>query len=133
MLKTFELIPMVRCGEIEFLSDRVLVRKSLGNFTVFTKSKQSENSTDNFGYCHAYYNAENKIVAIEFFTGADLEYKSYKLFELTPDGLVSLLETDDKETIVDEFSVFSRKLGVRAEKTVDEIKSVLICAPGYFD
>ena len=75
----FELEPTIKCGELIFLADRANVRKLLGKFSTFIKSKFSENSTDDFGYCHAYYNKSDQLIAIEFFRKQiyDLKERNY--------------------------------------------------------
>lgn len=88
----FELVPTIKCGELAFLTDRVNVRKLLGKYSTFTKSRSSENSTDDFGFCHVYYNMSNQLIAIEFFLEADLRLCGEKLFLLSAEGLANLLK-----------------------------------------
>ncbi|MDR1042614.1 MAG: hypothetical protein LBL54_01765 [Clostridiales Family XIII bacterium] len=132
-MKTFVLIPTIKCGEIEFLSNRARVRSLLGTYKTFLKSNTSENTTDDFGYCHAYYDSSNRIIAIEFFPEANLQYNEITLFLLTAKELTKLLESNDRDIQADNYSVLSRKLGICAEIDDDEIKSILVCTADYYD
>ena len=128
----FELVPTVKCSELAFLTDRSNVRKLLGKYSTFKKSKLSENTTDNFGFCHVYYNTTNQLIAIEFFPEADLRLYGEKLFLLTAEELANLLKSYDKAVVVDEYSVLSKALGIGAEIDESEIKSILVCTADYY-
>lgn len=129
----FELEPTIKCGELIFLADRANVRKLLGKFSTFIKSKFSENSTDDFGYCHAYYNKSDQLIAIEFFPEADLRFKGEKLFSLSVSYLSNLLKSYDEAVIIDEYSIFSKVLGICAEIDEGDIKSILVCTADYYN
>jgi hypothetical protein len=129
----FELVPTVKCGELAFLTDRANVRLLLGKYNTFIKSKSSENSTDDFGFCHAYYNKSNQLNAIEFFPEADLRFNGEKLFLLPAKELTNLLKSYDEAVVIDEYSVFSKDLGICAEIDEADIKSVLVCTADYYD
>ncbi len=51
-------------GDVEFGMDRETVRSRLGKYTEFKKSEDSENTTDDFGFCHVYYDSENRLIDI---------------------------------------------------------------------
>lgn len=129
----FELVPTVKCGELAFLTDRANVRELLGKYSTFTKSKSSENSTDDFGFSHAYYNKFDQLIAVEFFPEADLRFSGGKLFSLPAKELKNLLKSYDEAVVIDDYSVFSKVLGMFAEIDEDEIKSVLVCTADYYD
>ena len=131
-MKTFTLVPAEKCGELDFFADRKIVRKSFGKHREFLKSKSSENSTDDFGFCHAYYNVADQLIAIEFFPEAKLYYNEQELFTLTAAGLIKLLKTKDAVTTADDYAVLSKKLGIGAEIDAGEIKSILVCTADYF-
>jgi len=97
------------------------------------KSKSSENSTDDFGFCHAYYNVADQLIAIEFFPEAELHYNGQELFKLMATELIRLLKTKDAAATADDYAVLSKKLGISAEIDAGEIKSILVCTADYFN
>lgn len=109
------------------------MRKLLGKYNTFIKSKYSENSTDDFGFCHVYYNTYNQLIAIEFFPEADLRFNVEKLFSLSAKELANLVKPYDESVVIDEYSVFSKALGICAEIDEGDIKSVLVCTADYYD
>ena len=129
----FELVPTVKCGDIIFLTERSNVRLLLGKYNTFKKSESSENSTDDFGFCHAYYNTYDQLIAIEFFPEADLRFNEKKLFMLSVKELASLLKTFDEAIVIDEYSIFSKALGICAEIDECDIKSILVCTADYYE
>lgn len=129
----FELVPTIKCGELAFLTDRENVRLLLGKYDTFIKSKYSENSTDDFDFCHAYYNTSNQLIAIEFFPEADLRLYEEKLFMLPVEELENLLKLYDDAVVKDEYSIFSKPLGICAEIYEGDIKSILVCTADYYD
>ncbi len=128
----FELVPTIKCGELVFLTDRANVRKLLGKHSTFKKSKLSENTTDDFGFCHVYYNTSNQLIAIEFFPEADLRLYENELFLLTAKEMANLLKLHDEAVVVDEYSILSKSLGICAEIDEDDIKSILVCTADYY-
>jgi len=132
-METFMLVPTERCGDLDFLADRKTVRETLGKHKKFFKSKSSENSTDDFGFCHAFYSPADQLIAIEFFPEAELHYNGQELFELTAAELVKLLTTKDTATTADDYAITSKKLGISAEIDEGEIKSILACRADYFN
>ena len=131
-MKILELVPTVKCGELDFLADRKTVQETLGKHKKFFKSKSSENSTDDFGVCHAYYNTANQLIAIEFFPEAQVHYSGQELFKLTAAELIRLLKKKDSAATADDYAVLSKKLGISAEIDAGEIKSILVCTADYF-
>ncbi len=129
----FELVPTIKCGELAFLTERSNVRKLLGKHSTFKKSKLSENTTDDFGFCHVYYNTSNQLIAIEFFPEADLRLYGKKLFSLSAEEFINLMKSYDEAVVIDEYSIFSKALGICAEIDEGEIKSVLVCTADYYD
>ena len=61
-------------GKIEFGAPREHVRDVMGlPFTEFKKNEFSVNTTDDYGFCHVYYSADNACTAVEFFEKTVLE------------------------------------------------------------
>lgn len=129
----FELVPTVKCGELAFLTDRTNIRELLGKYSTFTKSKLSENTTDDFGFFHVYYNASNQLIAIEFFLEVDLQLYGEKLLLLSAEELANLLKSYDEAVVIDEYSILSKALGICAEVDEGEIKSALVCTSDYYE
>jgi hypothetical protein len=129
----FEIVPIVKCGDLIFLTDRANVRLLLGKYNTFKKSKTSENLTDDFEFCHAYYNTFDQLIAIEFFPEADLRFSGEKLFSLSAKELVNMLKTFDEAVVMDEYSIFSKALGICVEIDEGDIKSVLVSTADYYE
>ena len=129
----FELNPTIKCGEFNFYAERANVRLHLGKFKTFVKSKTSENSTDDFGFCHTYYDVSDCLIAIEFFPEADLLYDGIALFKQKPDKLTDILKLKDTAVYADDYSIMSKKLGICAEIGDGQVKSILVCTDNYYD
>lgn len=76
-------IPNQSVGQISFGLERNKVKDILPGFKgEFKKNKYSMNTTDDFGYCHVFYDKNDQCIAIEFFESIDLLYNNHNLFEL---------------------------------------------------
>lgn len=87
----FSVNPNEYVGNIKFGQTRDEVRRLLTGFKKeFKKNKYSRNTTDDFGYCHVFYDVENRVNAVEFFEQCNLVYQGENLFEITVDELKKL-------------------------------------------
>jgi hypothetical protein len=133
-MKTFEIIPTVSCGNVEFLTERKKVRKVFGKCKSFLKGGISNNSADDFGFCHAYYNSENQLIAIEFFNeDIGLLYKNKNLFAMEYEELKDFLTSEDVGIIVDSNGLISPKLQIGITADENNVECILVAMSGYYD
>ena len=55
-------VPLQEVNGVKFGMHRNEVRAILGEAREFKKSKFSKNTTDDFGYCHVFYDTDNQCV-----------------------------------------------------------------------
>ena len=132
-MNQYTLIPTISYGNITFNSERSSVRSYFGKYKTFTKSKLSENTTDDFGFCHTFYDPSNRLIAIELFPETSLIFDNTDLLKLTAEELVNKIIIRDENADIDTFSILSRKLGICADIEDGLIKSILICTSDYYD
>ena len=129
MTRFFSIEPLLRAGRIFIGASREDVRKFMGEFTEFKKSKFSKNTTDNFGSCHVYYDQDNKVEAVEIFNNAIAEYKKKNLFIISRDEIMKLFssepDTNNDDTLG--YSDYGIIIGF-VDNTVD---SILVSRFGY--
>jgi hypothetical protein len=128
----FEIIPYEKVGDISLQLERESIRKLLGEFKEFKKSKSSEKKADNFGFCHIYYDKDNRIEAVEFFEGTDLVYNGKNLFSLSYNELLKFAKENDYKE--DDSGIFIEKLGIAAYvPDKNKVESILVYRRGYYD
>lgn len=124
-MKVIKAIPLVEVDGIKFGTDRECVREKLGSFSEFKKTPYSDNTTDDFGYCHVYYDNENKFEAIELFD-AEVYIGDRKVFPVNVDDIRDIIDDFDDELISK-----SKSIGIYAPD--DEPESILLGCKGYYD
>ncbi|MEE0264641.1 MAG: hypothetical protein UD936_03350 [Acutalibacteraceae bacterium] len=125
----FNIIPNEAVGDVLFGMTREEVRGILTGFKAeFKKSIYSENTTDDFGCCHVFYDEHNKCNAIEFFEKCELIYNDVNLFELSPDELKSIFPDMTEEY----GSYCSLKSSIGAIFEEDVMDSILIGCKDYY-
>lgn len=125
----FDVVPNKSVGNVIMGMDRDSVRKKLAGFKKeFKKTLFSRRATDDFGYCHVFYNSEDKCNAIEFWGNVKLVYKNTNLFDLKKEELPEYF-SDIKE---DYGSYISRKYSIGISYDGNKIESILIGCKGYY-
>lgn len=119
-------------GEVYFGMDRDEVRKILGDYTEFKKSRISKNTTDDFGICHVYYDLDNKCTAVELFD--DVTIKVSKIITLPKafDSMCEVLKSMDESLIIEEDSCTSIKLSIGVFALENKVETVLFGKEGYY-
>lgn len=125
-MRRINVTPLVEAAGIKFGTDRETVRKQLGDYTEFQKTDFSSNTTDDFGFCHVYYDDENKFEAIEIFD-AEVYIGETKVFPIPVEELEELIDDLDDELISIE-----RSIGVYAPDD-DEPECILFGVKGYYE
>ena len=96
-------VPTKSVSEVEFGMNRDRVRAILGDAIEFFKFEDDINSTDDFGFCHVFYDKDNKCEAVEVFNDVEVflndtlffptDFTTAKImipdFEQDEDGLIS--------------------------------------------
>lgn len=122
--------PLTSVGPIKLGSTREAVRKAAGpEFEEFRKSPSSENTTDDYGSFHVYYDENDTCVAVEVFPEIEVAVDGEVVFPTTLErAMVAIpsLERDDDGLISTEQSI-----GVYAPYS--EMESILFGVRGYYD
>jgi hypothetical protein len=111
------------------------IRKQYGQFKEFKKNKFSKNTADDFTTFHIYYDMSNKVEAVEFFSGVELDFKGKNLTAMYYNDLIQFAKSNSftcKE--IGAGSVIIEDIGVSInapEKT--NIESILVYRRGYYD
>lgn len=124
-MKVIKAIPLVEVDGIMFGTDREIVREKIGSFSEFKKTPYSDNTTDDFGYCHVYYDNENKFEAIELFD-AEVYIGDRKVFPVNVDDIRDIIDDFDDELISK-----SKSIGIYAPD--DEPESILFGCKSYYE
>ena len=114
---------------VSFGTKRKAVRAVFGTAKEYKKNKFSETTTDDFGFCHVFYNAEDECEAIEVFGDIKVEVDGAVIFptdvETAKKQLSDLVEEDG--------SLISKKFSVGIYAPSGKMESILFGAPGYYD
>ncbi len=90
-MKQIQVKPLVSVGDIRFGMERAKVRSILGTAEEFKKTSSSKNTTDDFGFCHVYYDENDKCIAVELFNDVEVFIGSVSLFSSTFNELKTVL------------------------------------------
>lgn len=116
------------CG-VKFGMKREVVRKLLGTSKEFKKSKISKNTTDDFGYCHVFYNINDEFEAIEIFEESEVSIDGTVVFpasiETAKNVLGEFLEEDGS------YINKSKSIGIYAPS--GKMESILFGNTGYYE
>lgn len=128
-MKILKVIPLAEVNGVKFGMKRCDVRKIFGNATEFKKSKFSKTTTDDFGFCHVFYNKNDECEAIEIFDENEVQIDDITVFPDNADKLKSMfsdIEDDDCG-----FISKSKSIGVYAPD--GKMESILFGCTGYYD
>lgn len=122
--------PLTNVGPIKLGATREAVREAAGpEFEEFRKSPSSENTTDDYGSFHVYYDENDTCVAVEVFPEIEVAVDGEVVFPTTPEkaaAAIPSLERDDDGLISTEKSI-----GIYAP--YGEMESILLGVRGYYD
>lgn len=129
MIRTISFVPNEGTEKIKFGTKRADVRKMLDGFVgEFKKNKFSKNSTDDFGYCHIYYNVDDEVEAIEFFDDVELMYDEVNLFSLKAEDIESIFKNAEED--YGSYTIKDKSIGIYTPGNV--VESILIGCKGYY-
>jgi hypothetical protein len=130
----FEIIPYNKAGNITFQLTRNAVRKLLGEFKEFKKTRLSKKTTDDFTFCHVFYDKDDKVEAVEFFEENELVYEGKNLFSMSYNELLRFVKEKRYDFKEDGPGVIIEDLGIAAyAPNKRRIESVLVFRSGYYD
>ena len=122
-------VPLKEVNGIKFGMKRAEVRKILGEAREFKKSKFSKITTDDFGFCHVFYNTNDECEAVEIFEDV----------EVVIDGrIVFPGEIDTEKVAIDGF-VEEDGSWINAQKSIGiyapdkNMESILFGIKGYYE
>lgn len=118
-------VPLEEVDGLKFGADRSEVRIKFGEYTEFKKTPLSSNTTDDFGFCHVYYDENNKMEAVEFFD-ADVYIGEIKVYPVPESSFRQLFDDLDDDMI----SV-SKSIGIYYPD--DEPEAILFGIKGYYE
>lgn len=128
-MDSMNLTPYVSVGAINFGESREAVRKTLGACKEYKKNKFSTNTLDDFGFCQVFYDASNKVEAVEMYRNVELIYDNVNLFTLNKTQLVNVLQ--NHSITEDEYGMSIPSLGL-AITFIDNLPdSILAYQRGY--
>ncbi len=120
--------PTYDINGIHFGTDREVVRAKLGMpIKEFKKSKFSQNTTDDYGDFHIFYDKHNNFEAIEIFEGT-VTINGKVIF---PEILKNILAYDNS-FIKDDCGCTSTKLEIGVYTSNENTESILIGCKGYY-
>jgi len=129
-----DFLPYIGIEQIKLDSAREEVRKSLGEYKDFKKTKFSKNTTDDFSYCHVFYNEQNKVEAVEFFDSTEFMFKGKNLFSFSFRELKLFMEHNSIDFKEDDSGFGSDSIGLSVySPDKQRIETILIYKRGYYD
>ena len=131
-MKCWTLNPTKSIGDIIFGMSRDEVRKVLFNdFIEFQKTDSCENTADDFGYCHVFYDKDNRCGAVEIFDSESINvtFNDVIIFPGTCDNLKAVFKDITEKEAGYLISVNS-SIGAYAPN--NEIESILFGKSEYY-
>ena len=129
-MKKITVQPLVGFANVTFGMERVKVRKLLEGFQKeFQKSPFDTTKVDDFGYCHIYYNNDDKCEAVEFFSEVEIQINGQKV---SP-GKVEVIKKNTPDLIEDEDGFWISKgssIGITAPDGA--IETILFGCTNYY-
>lgn len=121
--------PLVEVGGVKFGMKRADVREIFGEATEFRKSKFSKNTTDDFGFCHVFYNKNDECEAIEIFDNTEVTVDGQVVFPTSIENAKKIL----KNLVKDEDGYTDKEKSVGINLPSEKMESILFGETGYYD
>lgn len=138
-MKSLEFIPYKSIGTAEFGMVRDSIREIFGDYSEFRKNELSKNTTDDFGFIHAYYDNDNMLEAIECFGEAKITLHNEDIMKMNANQLETFLDKESIDYFKDEIGIQSDSIGLSAyipeylNKKEAKVESLLFFRKGYYD
>lgn len=133
----FDIVPTVSVNNIPFGASREEVRNALGEYEEFKKDEDDKVTTDDFDFCHVFYDDENRFEAIEIFEENTVYINGRLVYPAKPSELCKL--ADDFEEDYGTNISLSLSMGTDApdededEEDEEIAESVVFAKKGYYD
>lgn len=121
-------VPLKEVAGIKFGMKRIEVRKALGEANEFKKTKFSKTLTDDFGFCHIFYNSDDECEAIELFKEVQVIIDGRLVFPTTLHEAKKILG----ELMEEDGNYISEKASVGIYAPGGSMESILFGAAGYY-
>lgn len=132
-MNKINVIPLVQVNDIRFGMSRSEVRAILGEACEFSKTVFDSNLTDDFGYCHVFYDDNDKCEAIEIFSDAEVYIDNKLIFPTTKEAVIKLFKDILDDLIQDEEGFISYKYSIGIYAPDEDMESILIGTKNYYD
>ena len=130
-MKKLVIEPLKRVGEISFGMTRDEVRKVWGEAISFMKTADDDSSTDDFGFCHVYYDANDRCEAVEVWD-AEVYIADTRIYPIDMNEAEAVLVEyfDDIEADDEGFISIDYSIGITAPD--EEMEGILIGKENYY-
>ena len=133
MKKLINVDPLRRVDRVEFGMPRNSVRETFGTeFSEFKKSKSSVNTTDDFGFAHVFYDANNACVAIELFDECVVAVGAACLMPCDRQSFCDWLKSVDPNAEIRDMDATSVALSIGVTFAEGKVESILFAKGGYY-
>ncbi len=122
-------VPLKGAANIKFGMRREKVREILGEAVEFKKSPFSKTTTDDFGYCHVFYDANDECEAIEIFDGSEVVVNDTVIFPSDIEHAKKILG----ELLLEYGSYINKYNSVGIYAPYGKMESILFGRPGYYE
>ena len=127
-MRRFDVIPLKKINDVEFGMKREEVRGILGEAKEFKKSKFSKVTTDDFGYCHVYYDENDQCEAVEIFEDSEVFINGSIVFP----GKIELAKEKIEDLVEDEGSWISYEQSIGIYAPGEKMESILFGKKDYY-
>jgi hypothetical protein len=135
-----EIKPYWGVHNLEFNMKREILREKFNHkFTEFKKTPYDQNTTDDFEFCHVYYDDENLCEAIEFFEPSIMVFDGFVMTGQAYDNVKEFFQAIDDSLDFNDagFTSYKYGIGVYAPDALynpkKPIEAVNIFRNGYYD
>lgn len=132
-MKSIDVIPLIRVNGVKFGMKRSEVRAVLGEATEFFKADSSTNPTDDFGYCHVFYDNNDRCEAIEIFDDAEVYIDNKLIFPTNKEQALNSFRSVFDDFIQDDDGLISYKYSIGIYAPDESMESILIGMENYYE
>lgn len=126
-MRKLDVIPCKMVGEIAFGMSRAEVRSLFGDYSEFYKTQFSKRTTDDFGFCHVYYDENDCCEAVEIFE-AEVYIEGKKVFPCSLENIKESFPNAKEEY----GSYLDKELSVGIYAPDDKAETILIGKQKYY-
>ena len=124
----FDAVPTISVNGVAFGMSREKIRSLLGTATEFYKFADDVNTSDEFEFCHVFYDDNNKCEAIEIFDESEVYVNGSLIFPTDFETAKKVIE--DFEEDADGLISISKSIGIYAP--YGNMEGILFGKAGYY-